>query len=131
MTKYDLRAIMVRAWTIRKTTGKSMSESLHQSWVLAKMESIGNLWEKYGKSRIYFDFSALRELAGLELTYYKTGNISSAKINGELVSNAEGRRWITKLDGMFFDLMTGCFGNKYTRTADADVVEMITAYAGC
>ena len=50
-----------------------------------KMLSIGHLWEKYGKKRIYFN--ALDILFDVE--YYKTGNIKKAtwKDSGVEISN--------------------------------------------
>ncbi len=48
----------------------------------------GKRWSKYGKDRIYIDVTTL----GLEVEYYKTGNVSSAAWQGETISNADGRR---------------------------------------
>lgn len=56
---------------------------------IEKLEAAGaKRWSKYGKDRLYIDAKVL----GLELTYYKTGNVSSAKWQGESISNADGRR---------------------------------------
>ena len=56
---------------------------------IEKLEAAGaKRWSKYGKDRLYIDAKTL----GLELSYYKTGNVSSAKWQGESVSNADGRR---------------------------------------
>lgn len=56
---------------------------------IEKLEAAGaKRWSKYGKDRLYIDAKVL----GLELTYYKTGNISHAKWQGESISNADGRR---------------------------------------
>jgi len=52
----------------------------------------GNLWEKHGKRRIYFDRETILESAGVKIDYYNTGNVSSASIRGERISNAEARR---------------------------------------
>ena len=50
-------------------------------------------WTKEGRNgimdRLYINATKL----GLELTYYKTGNISGAWFNGERLSNCQGRRW--------------------------------------
>jgi hypothetical protein len=54
-----------------------------------KLEAAGGKrWTKYGKDRIYIDATAL----GLEVEYYKTGNVRNAKWQGERISNADGRR---------------------------------------
>ena len=56
---------------------------------IEKLEAAGaKRWSKYGKDRLYIDAKVL----GLELTYYKTGSIRSAKWQGESISNADGRR---------------------------------------
>lgn len=47
----------------------------------------GNLWEGSSHRRIYIN--NWLELAGFEITRYKTGNISSASLNNEKVSNAK------------------------------------------
>tara|TARA_R100001086_G_scaffold161346_1_gene86896 strand:- start:281 stop:589 length:309 start_codon:yes stop_codon:yes gene_type:complete len=69
---------------------------------------IGTKWEKYGKSRLYLDW---HKLINLELKYYKTGNISSAKLNGEKISNT----YAYKIKGgqCWIDLITGKLEFKY------------------
>lgn len=63
----------------------------------------GKLWEKNGMSRIYFNAS----LIGLDISRYKTGNISSATLNGDSISNSEAGRiemikiWFDAKDGQF------------------------------
>lgn len=52
------------------------------------LEAGGKRWSKYGKDRIYIDVETL----GLEVSYYKTGNVSNAAWQGEGISNADGRR---------------------------------------
>lgn len=76
-----------------------------------KQEKINELVEKHGRwtkttasgkkiDRIYFD---ARDF-GLEISRYKTGNISHAKVNGEWISNAEGRRLLAAKS--YYDLTT-------------------------
>lgn len=58
------------------------------------------LWEKNGYRRFYLN--NWTELAGVEISYYKSGNISSATLGGELISNSKayklglagGKVWI-------------------------------------
>lgn len=38
--KYDLRAVMTRAWTNYRKGGMSFSEALHRAWLSAKAEPI-------------------------------------------------------------------------------------------
>lgn len=47
----------------------------------------GNLWEGGSHRRVYLN--NWLELAGFEITRYKTGNISSASLGGEKISNAK------------------------------------------
>ena len=57
--------------------------------VISELESKGfKRWQKGTFDRMYVNASVL----GLECTYYKTGNISSAAFNGEHISNSEGYR---------------------------------------
>lgn len=128
MKKYNLSKIMKDAWTKFRSSEKTFSECLHDAWVAAKMLLVGNLWEKYGKSRIYFDYEFLKELMGLDIDTYKTGNICYASINGEKISNAEGGRWICSLDRFHFDLQTGKFdgqGNHFD-----EVKEKVKSFLG-
>ena len=56
---------------------------------IATLEARGfKRWQKGSMDRLYVNASAL----GLECSYYNTGNISSAKFQGDEISNAEGRR---------------------------------------
>jgi len=43
-------------------------------------------------TRVYLRGAALAKLIGLEIDYYKTGNISFAALRGEKISNAEAKR---------------------------------------
>lgn len=52
------------------------------------LEAGGKRWSKYGKDRIYIDVETL----GLEVEYYKTGNVRNATWQGERISNADARR---------------------------------------
>lgn len=52
------------------------------------LEAGGNRWSKYGKDRIYIDVKTL----GLEVSYYKTGNVRNATWQDEGISNADARR---------------------------------------
>lgn len=70
----DKKAIMIRAWKIRKTQGFDMSKSLKMAWdeskhenqqmaaakkILSSLDSDGRfsakLWEKEGKVRVYVE----------------------------------------------------------------------------
>ena len=68
MKKYNLSEIMKNAWAMFRKGGKLFSECLRKAWAiakgLAKNQFTGfanldgfefNLWEKYGKRRIYIN----------------------------------------------------------------------------
>lgn len=71
----------------------------------------GNRWQKNGMDRIYFDNPA--QLAGLETHHYKSGNISGAYWQGELVSNSQGHKLATSIHKFWFDLTDGQFYCRY------------------
>lgn len=104
MKKFNLSEIMTKAWELFRATGKAFAECLSESWKIAKLVSIGNLWEKYGKRRVYFNQSALLALCNVEITYYKTGNVSGCSVDGVWTSNADGRRWLDSTEGVYYDL---------------------------
>ena len=59
-------------------------------------------WTKYGKDRLYASPAAI----GLELDYYKSGNISYATLNGEQTSNSYARKLLSYIDGLYIDVET-------------------------
>lgn len=70
-----------------------------------------NVWEKYGKKRIYIGDN-IESVFGLKINYYGTGNISSAYLNGEKISNSKARKLI---DNPFYDCVSGeFFGSELT-----------------
>lgn len=67
----------------------------------------GNRWQRGDMDRIYFNNPA--QLAGLETSHFKTGNISGAYWQGELVSNSQGYKLATSIDKLWYDLADGKF----------------------
>ena len=67
---------------------KRNPEMMNEKDIAKLLEAGGNRWSKYGKDRIYIDATAL----GLEVEYYKTGNVRNATWQGEGISNADARR---------------------------------------
>jgi len=51
-------------------------------------ENGGNAWEKNGYARVYFNGTEIAHHSHLEVTRYNTGNISSATLDGEIISNS-------------------------------------------
>ena len=60
-----------------------------------RLAKVGKLWEKAGKRRIYFD--DLSGWYGLKTTRYHTGNISSASLDGERISNTTAHHILSAL----------------------------------
>lgn len=145
-----MKNTMMRAWEIRKAAATvygckvseiSMSECLKMAWAEAKgiapqsrEDIIAELTKKYGRwtkkgfngkvyDRIYFNATDL----GMEVEYYRSGNVSSAAIDGERVSNCEARRIMSSK--AYFDLtdntlhmdstMERHFGSKITAAVAA------------
>lgn len=71
----------------------------------------GNRWQRNGMDRIYFNNWA--QFAGLELSYFGTGNISGATWKGELISNSQGYKLATSIDKLWFDVTDGLFHARY------------------
>lgn len=70
--------------------------------MIAALEKKGfNRWTKGSMDRLYINATLL----GLELEYYKTGNISSAYLNGERISNSRGYEY--KAAKTYIDIATG------------------------
>lgn len=69
----------------------------------------GSLWSVPGKRRVYINNVA--KWIGVELNYYKTGNISSAKYHGETVSNGFASKHFGQLQfaKLWFDCGTGVY----------------------
>lgn len=67
----------------------------------------GSRWQRGDMDRVYFNNPA--QLAGLELSHYKSGSISGAYWQGELVSNSQGYKLATSIDKLWFDLADGKF----------------------
>ncbi|MFF1341156.1 hypothetical protein ACFVYT_25085 [Streptomyces sp. NPDC058290] len=67
----------------------------------------GSHWQRGDMDRVYFNNPA--QLAGLEISHYKSGNISGAYWQGELVSNSQGYKLATSIDKLWYDLADGKF----------------------
>lgn len=69
---------------------------------IAALEEAGaKRWTKGGYDRLYINATSI----GAEISYYKTGNVSSARWMGENVSNADGRRLLGSK--IYIDVKTG------------------------
>lgn len=59
----------------------------------------GREWTAPNGSVRYY-FNGLARLFGFELTYYNTGNLCTAKLNGETISNTQAKRYLSDLESM-------------------------------
>jgi hypothetical protein len=85
------------------------------------LKQIGSEWQKNGMHRIYFNH--LEDLYGLDCSYYKTGNISGATLNGELISNSEAKRIQARLAGkLWYDLADDKFYGRGLQQADFSIL---------
>lgn len=70
------------------------------------LEAIGGRrWTKHGHDRVYFN--NWPELIGLEINRYKTGNISSAVLDGELISNRQAGLLLNMINKVYWDIKAG------------------------
>lgn len=92
--KKEVIATLVETQTKESTSAKTETPKEQKTGKLtddeiAALENKGfNRWTKGDMDRLYIKPTYL----GLDLEYYKSGNISSATFNGDSISNSEGRR---------------------------------------
>ena len=87
------------------------------------LKRIGSEWNKNGMCRIYFN--DLQGLYGLKLSLYHTGNISSASLDGEPISNSSARKICSALAGkLWFDCNDGKF---YSRDLGPNTTQKLIA----
>lgn len=85
-----------------------------QDTMIAKLEAKGGKrWIKGSMDRMYFNATVL----GLELEYYKTGNIRDASFRGMGLSNSMGGRY--KAAKTYIDLATGTVHSDFDCLAEA------------
>lgn len=95
-----------------------------------KLESIGGkVWKE---CRVYFTDDLLFECYGLEIDRYKTGNIYSAKLDGNSISNTEGKRIMQKIYDMkfFFDIENSCYNYRCHESIAKEIIANINKKAG-
>lgn len=94
---------------------------------LRKLIDMGaSRWQKAGRDRLYLS-GAGAKIIGLELNFYNTGNISSACLNDEPISNSAARRVISTYRDAYIDLTTGKLCGVDGRYAD-EFTEAMTKF---
>lgn len=117
-----MKEIMTKAWSIYRTLTEGthrekLSAAMKLAWAWArekdsesgldKLLTMGaNRWTKGGHDRLYLSRCGA-QIMNLEIECYKTGNISSAVLNGEKISNAEASRIISAYANAYIDLSNG------------------------
>ena len=76
-----------------------------------------NLWEKYNKRRLYLDFA---KIINLEVDRYNTGNISTAFLEGEKISNSKAYKYLQ--GKAFIDLNTNTLE---CQCMHSDIIELL------
>ena len=86
-------------------------KNMAEKTVAQLIELGGNEWKGYGKHRIYFNTELLTNAMQLSYGRYKTGNVSSATLRGEKISNKRAKDILWGLDNakFFFDVATKKF----------------------
>lgn len=75
--------------------------------VIKQLTEMGaSRWTKGAHDRLYLN-GAAAQLIGLECEYYKSGNISSATMKGEGISNRRASIILASVSSTFIDLTTG------------------------
>ena len=104
---------------------------MEQQITVEKLVEVGGSeWQKGNNHRVYFN--DLHKWYGLETSHYKTGNISSATLDGEPISNSKAaqimkRFGYTKID---FDVATGKFISQRSNSwgaTDSEIEEVVKA----
>lgn len=104
----DYRATFAAALKHMLTKAIDMVEALTQAG--------GRLWEKGSMRRVYFN--DLEALMGLSISRYKTGNICSASLEGEYISNSAAAKMLSSISKLWYDLADNKF---YFQASDREL----------
>ena len=70
--------------------------AMEEKTTAQKLEEIGiEVWEGKGMRRYYIPRWKMYDVFRLDVDYYKSGNISSAALNGEGISNSRAARYLS------------------------------------
>jgi len=87
----------------------------------------GSEWIRGDKHRIYFN--DLPKWYGLQYTTYNTGNVKSAQLDGQPISNSQARGIIYGLDKIWYDVKNGDFSYRGDPEYCEKAIEKIKAEA--
>lgn len=109
--KYDVRGLDTKTAGAKALKAKQLSRTPKKEGIIKKLKSIGGKeWIKGEYHRIYVPNSVLHDLYGLKVSYYKTGNISSAFVDGEKISNTKAYK--LRFGDVWYNVQTGKFETK-------------------
>lgn len=98
------------------------------TYTISQLTAAGGVeWQKGGHHRVYFN--DLAALVGLEVRFFKTGNISAAKLKGTEMSNTKATRMYNNLTSskFYFDMADGKFHSDMMPQFFAIVRDAITS----
>jgi hypothetical protein len=79
----------------------------------------GRRWQKNGMDRVYVNDWA--QFAGLDVSYYNTGNVSGAELDGHPIANGRAARLLGAIEKIWFDAADG---QLHARHYGADAIEV-------
>ncbi len=79
----------------------------------------GRRWQKNGMDRIYLNNWA--DFAGLEVTRYGSGNISSAALGGRGIANGRAYTLLGLIDQLYFDVADGRLHIKHRGANEVEI----------
>ena len=91
------------------------------------IKTLGREWRTADGTHQRVYFSNLYGLYGLEVERYGSGNVSSAKLDGHMISNTSARHLCTCLDfaTVYYDAVAGTFGS--TGLTNSQFIRVVTA----
>lgn len=119
----EIRVAVLKGEEESEGNKEPLSDEEVENKLIETLEGMGaNRWTKYDRDRLYLQ-KILPEMIGLEIDRYNSGNISSAKINGEKISNSSAGRYLAGMEKTYYDIK-----NKklFVDTHRDEVVEDIT-----
>lgn len=126
---------IIEATSLARRIALGAKKSKEIVYSVANMVAIGgNRWQRGDKDRVYFN--NVHQLMGLELSHYGTGNISSATLDGEHISNSKAYKIADAIDKVWFDAADGklwfqgaTYRREYDTAKDAVVTTIRTRLA--
>lgn len=110
---------------IRNTKYKGDHEMLANEKIEKLIELGAKRWSKAGKDRLYLNDAGLK-LAELDIDRYNTGNISSATMAGDKISNSKAGKIIPAVSQGYIDLESGkVVINNYQAVDEIDVASKL------